>query len=422
MYKNKNFDISKENKISIAIVMPQYLPVPAVKGGAIETLASLLLEQNEGNNELSIDLFSVYDKNAEDAAVKYQKSNIIYIRKNTTIFEKISHLIRFILKKIVDNAIISNNYYYKVFKGCKKKKYDFIIAEGGNADLFRKFSYEFGKDKLILHIHVHYLCGRIVQGIFGATISTSKFINDEWVKSYHDIDQKNFIVKNVVDEEQFNKLISMNERKELRNHLGFNDKDFIIIYCGRITEVKGVKELINAFSKIETSNIKLLVIGGAEFGNEEKQTRYEKEVRDLVKEKTEKIKMIGYIDNREMYKYYQIADVQVIPSLCEEAAGLVTIEGMYSGLPLIITESGGMVEYVNENCAIIVKRDQLMEENLVNAIIKLYMDNELRQKMSREAEKTAKLYTKQRYYDEYIGVLKKLKELGNKNNAKGNKK
>ena len=51
-----------------------------------------------------------------------------------------------------------------------------------------------------------------------------------------------------------------------------------------------------------------------------------------------------------------MADVQVVCSICEEAAGLVAIEGMMSGLPLIITDSGGLPEYVGENAYAVLKK------------------------------------------------------------------
>ena len=67
---------------------------------------------------------------------------------------------------------------------------------------------------------------------------------------------------------------------------------------------------------------------------------------------------VGYINNDELYKYYQIADMQAVPSMWEEAAGLVAIEGMASGLPLVVTRSGGMVEYVDEKCALTVDKEK----------------------------------------------------------------
>lgn len=422
-YKEKISELSSDfSKISLAIVMPQYLPVPAVNGGAIETLASLFLEENEKKGEIEVDLYSIYNKYAERQALQYCKSNVIYIKKDFSIFDKVSHLIRFLLKKTIDKTIISNDYYYKVYKECEKRNYDFIITEGGNAELFRRFSNRFGKDKMILHIHFHYLCNNMLENLFGATISTSEFINDAWIKSSNDLEQKNFVVKNVVDEERFNKVMNLDEKRRIRKQLNYSDDDFIIIYCGRIIDVKGVKELVNAVNKIENRRIKLLIVGSAGFNNQDRLTEYEKEIMELAKRNPDRIRIMGYIDNKELYKYYQIADIQAVPSIWEEAAGLVTIEGMYSGLPLIITDSGGMIEYVNEKCAFVIKRTGLLEEDMIGAVEGLFKDSELRKRMSEEARKNAELYTKQKYYEEYVGVLRKLIELRNKSNEMAVKK
>ena len=72
------------------------------------------------------------------------------------------------------------------------------------------------------------------------------------------------------------------------------------------------------------------------------------------------MKFTGYIENQKLYRYYQSADIQVIPSLWEEAAGLIAIEGMLSGLPLIITKSGGMIEYAPSNVAVWIDRDNII--------------------------------------------------------------
>lgn len=84
----------------------------------------------------------------------------------------------------------------------------------------------------------------------------------------------------------------------------------------------------------------------------------------LAKKYPEQIRNLGYIPNNALYRYYQASDLQVIPSLWKETAGIVAIEGMLSGLPLIVTRSGGMVEYVDETCAKILERDDRLVENL----------------------------------------------------------
>ena len=176
-----------------------------------------------------------------------------------------------------------------------------------------------------------------------------------------------------------------------------------MLYCGRILEVKGVRELLTAIKEIENPNIKLLMIGNVDFALNT-QTPYLKEVQELVEASGERVKFTGYIKNEELYQYYQTADIQVVPSLWEEAAGLVAIEGMLSGLPLIVTKSGGLVEYADKETAIQVERKQIVEE-LKREILALAEDKERRQKMSELSLKRAKEFSKKRFYENFIEVI-----------------
>ncbi|RZM15673.1 glycosyltransferase [Lactobacillus delbrueckii] len=90
----------------------------------------------------------------------------------------------------------------------------------------------------------------------------------------------------------------------------------------------------------------------------------------------------GYVDHAELYKYHNIADCAVVPSVWEEPAGLVVIEALMSGDPLIVTRVGGATEYVNDKSAIIVDRGAKIEENLKEAILKIKENPKLRKRMS----------------------------------------
>lgn len=88
----------------------------------------------------------------------------------------------------------------------------------------------------------------------------------------------------------------------------------------------------------------------------------------------------------------------------EEAAGLVAIEGMLSGLPLVVTKSGGLVEYAPKEVAMQIERNGIVE-NLKMAI-ETVMDNPVeRRKMSEASEKRAKDFTRSRFYNSYMKVF-----------------
>ena len=89
----------------------------------------------------------------------------------------------------------------------------------------------------------------------------------------------------------------------------------------------------------------------------------------------------------------------------EEGAGLVAIEGMANGLPLIITKSGGMPEYTGKECAIILDRDEKLTDNIADSILKLFDDADLRQKMSLAGIERSKLFSKEKYFANYMNIL-----------------
>ena len=86
---------------NVCIIIPRGLPVPAVKGGAIETLMGMLADENEEKEKLKLTIISTYDENAKELSVKYKNTKFIYIRKN------LSYLLLSITNKI-RNVIYKN--------------------------------------------------------------------------------------------------------------------------------------------------------------------------------------------------------------------------------------------------------------------------------------------------------------------------
>ena len=214
---------------------------------------------------------------------------------------------------------------------------------------------------------------------------------------------KSFLVPNAIDEIKFNKNISDEERKIIRKNLGLADDDCAVLFVGRISPEKGIKELLEAFDLIRDENIKLIVIGCVAFAMNT-ETKFSREIINKIKNMPN-VKYIGYVVNYELYKYYKSCDLIIIPSTCEEASGLVSIEAMHSGLPIIATRSGGMTENLDENCAVILDKNNNLAENLAKNIKYLMSNKILMQKMSEASLKRAKLFTKRKYYYDFMRVF-----------------
>lgn len=387
----------------ICLVVGNTLPVPAVMGGAVEELITMLLDQNEIDQKAEFIVFSREHDKAKKAAEKYKHSQIIYI-PNDTVLDKVDNRIRrYVSCVLKPGALLDSGYYRKIYQILEKMEYDAIVCEGGLYHEFRRFAAKFGKEKTYLHIHHHVMAEPAYDEIFGNIIAVSGFAKNEWMRTTKQEKTGAYVVYNCVNEAKFNKKITEDQRDELRTQLGIKKEDFVILYCGRIQEVKGVRELLQAFAKVKEDNCKLLIIGNADFAVNTK-TPFLQEVEELVQKDTDRIKFTGYIENAELYKYYQCADMQVVPSMWEEAAGLVAIEGMISGLPLVVTKSGGLVEYAPSDVAMQVDRDGIVE-NLKDAICRLRNDSGLREEMHTASVKRAADFSRSIFYHNYLKVF-----------------
>ena len=137
----------------IAIISPGALPVPAVKGGAVENLITYLVELNEKENKYKIDLYTIYDSKIKNR--KYKNTNIIFINKN-----KISILKSIILNKIYDKFKLdkmSSWYAEKVIKILNKNNinYSKIIVENSMVifgEIYLKYK-RFNNTEVYYHMH-----------------------------------------------------------------------------------------------------------------------------------------------------------------------------------------------------------------------------------------------------------------------------
>lgn len=142
------------------------------------------------------------------------------------------------------------------------------------------------------------------------------------------------IVPNGVDTGNF-KLRMTNH--DLRKKLGYGANDKIIITVSRLVEKNGVGDLIEAM-KYLPREVKLLIIGDGAL-----KQNYELRIKKY--ELNNRILMLGAIENKLIAEYLSLADVFVRPSLAE-GQGIVFLEAMAAGVPVIATPVGGIVDFL----------------------------------------------------------------------------
>ena len=389
----------------ICIIMGGVMPVPAVCGGAIETLVTSIVKKYSRKDDFKLTICSVYHPEAVKVAKQYPDVHFFWThtRKIKYMFMHAIFLgVRMTTGKCVRPL---QRHYNEIAELFKQEKFDLIIAEGGDTQAIIDIAKGYRRDQFANHVHIHYLPPENIVEHYGHVIGVSEFVTEEYLKVCN-LPVKSHVLKNVIDVESFSRNVSEEQKKSIRKRLGLPEKDFVILYVGRIMEIKGVLELMQAVIGLEDENIKLLIIGSANSGKWS-YSSYERKVKKLSEQSKERIIFAGYIDNSEVYQYAAVADVQCVPTLVEEAAGLVLLEAMAEGLPLIVTRSGGVMEYVDESAALIIERENIVE-NLKSAICYLKDHPEVRKKMSANAKKKSKQYNEIIYYKNFVETVYKV--------------
>jgi glycosyltransferase len=126
-------------------------------------------------------------------------------------------------------------------------------------------------------------------------------------------------------------------KKDLRRKWNIPKKAILILFAGRITEVKGLISLISAFRFVSkrVPHCRMIIAGNGDFDT------YMKECEDI----STKITWTGFVDKNILHELYSIADIGVIPSFHEQCS-YVAIEMMCHKLPIIGSTSTGLKEMI----------------------------------------------------------------------------
>ena len=384
---------------NICLIMPNVFPVPAVKGGATESLITNLLEKNEIEKKINFTCISVYDEKAEIESKKFKYTEFIYIKNERKSNNEID-------LTFTTLDIYFKNYMDQIYEKIKNREFDYIIIEGGDITGYEYLLKHFPKEKCLVHIHGNVLGDNKKNlEIYNYFIAISKFTKELIMRDKIVPENRIKLLYNAINLDDFKKEISAEEKEVLRKKYGIDKDDNVIIFFGRTIEPKGVRELMKAFKQMKNiDKSKLLIVGNSNYSAEVK-TEYDLELEELSKGIEDKIKFTGYVNNKELYKIHNIADIAVIPSLWEELFGLVVVEAMESKLPLIITNRGGMPEIVNKKCSFIVEKDENLVLNISKYLDYLVEHPEKRKEMGEEGRKRAELFGMDEYYKNFLNLI-----------------
>lgn len=396
---------------TLAIITSGFLPVPASKGGAAENLIDTIVIQNEKFRRIKPVIFSVYDEKAKKISEKYKYSEFVFI-KLSFISLSIDSFNYFIIDKILKKknsrkyryVLQRFEFLFKCSLFLKKNDYDKVLLENHS---IMYLALKWNKNYLKYKNNYYYHCHNVIPSRYGMdeiisntkkVISVSEFRNN-YIKDFFDMKDENCsVVLNCCSSDVL-KHATKSELDDLKDKYNLKGKK-IILYIGRVDKDKGTLELVKACNKINRSDFKLLVVGAPIFDTGI-TTDYENLIKNEIS-KNDNFVMTGYVKHEELYKFYSLADVVVIPSQVEDSAPLVLIESISNGKPVVASNCGGIPEYVNKKCAILVNWGERYIDDLANAIEKVLYDDNLKLQMGIESKKQSNLYSEEIYYNQFI--------------------
>ena len=173
-------------------------------------------------------------------------------------------------------------------------------------------------------------------------------------------------------------------QKAVRSSLGLNGEK-ILLYVGRVEPIKGLDLLVETAAQMDSEDGVRMIVVGADVNGDREMDR----VRQLAREKDleDKIDFVGQVDHDDLPLYYNAADVCVVPSYYE-SFGLVALESMACGTPVVATRVGGLSTIIHHGRTGYLKSWRC-PESFANSVEMIISSNGLQQSMGEAARKRA---------------------------------
>jgi len=219
------------------------------------------------------------------------------------------------------------------------------------------------------------------------------------------------VVLHGIDLEEFRPLTKIG-REDLKKKYGFSGKR-VILHPARIMKWKGIIPAIKAMPAIvkKFPDAHLVLTGRIKpiFKAHDEISEYNELVDRTIEE-------LGLKDNVHVGKYTlfdipklnALSDIVIYTTIGDEPFGLCPVEAMASGVPAIVTASGGLVEsVVDGETGFIIKKDEAkIPAELSERIIRLFSDQNLMEEMGKNGRiRAKKLFGKRRMAKELVSLL-----------------
>ena len=221
-------------------------------------------------------------------------------------------------------------------------------------------------------------------------ITTSNQMKQQLIERYGANPSKVYVLYNGIDVEKFRGHINLRKKKP---------GEKIVLFVGRLTVQKGVWELLHAARKVVDHNpkVKFLIVGGGGSARELIDLSINLGLQ-------ENVIFTGRVPEEELLAAYRVCDLFVMPSV-SEPFGIVALEAMASGKPILVSKTSGVSEIVRHRLVVDYWDTEMMASKILEALTYPDLSESLIKNGSREIEKMDWKYSVKRLRNIYRRVV-----------------
>lgn len=315
--------------MKIAFIGTEKLPVPAVRGGAIqiylEAIAPIIAKEH------TVTMFTVQDTNLPNEETK---ENVHYIR------------------------VEEGKYLEQVCKRVKEEHFD-VIHICNRPNWVASVVAVASEAKCVLSVHNEMFAygkisedaGRDCVGKVSGIVTVSDYIGHTISSRFPSAKSKIQTVYSGVDlQKYYPEWTSEGEalKEKMRAQLGIKNKK-VILFVGRLSKVKGPHLLLQALPQIveKHPDVMIVFVGSKWFGDDN-VNNYVKHLYTLGAMQKEHVTFVKFTKPKDIPVLYTMSDVFVCSSQWQEPLARVHYEAMAAGLPIITSNRGGNPEVIEE--------------------------------------------------------------------------
>ncbi|WP_424765561.1 glycosyltransferase family 4 protein [Paenibacillus sp. sgz302251] len=313
--------------MKILAIAPDKLPLPPIKGGSVEAV-----------------MHNIFTRIAKTEHVTLVSSVHPRLPKMSTTANGKLKFMRF-------PYLNENAYIQTAMKMMRKHKFD-IIQVDNRPTFLPAIRRAFTNTPIVLSLHsLHFLSklshkqgNAMLRHANGVTCVSSSLVNTFKAKyPRHAAKFKPILLG--VDTNKFQPKPKA-YKKYIRKKYGL-EASCNLLFVGRIIPRKGLHTLVEAAALLRKVNKKVTIVAvGASWPGVKRETPYMRKVRQLAQRLHVPIRFTGFISPNKIHEMYHLADIFVCPTQFKEGFACVNSEAMASGIPIVASARGGILEVV----------------------------------------------------------------------------